>query len=398
MKIFINSKTLILTGLSYMLMASCQTKTHEAEEDHHSEEENVVELTQGQYDLAEIKIGKAEKRNIGSALMVNGVIDVPPQNNISINVPYGGFIKYTEMLPGTMVKKGQLLARIENPDFIEFQEEYLSALARREYLKAQYERQKTLLEEKVIAAKDFQQAKSDHFANEAQLNSSEQKLKLIGLNPASTRNGKISASVNIYSPVSGSVMDVYSNIGKYIEPKDVIMDIANSEDLHVELTVYENDIPFISKGQLIRFNLANSPDEWREAEIFLVGTSVREDRSVTVHGHLKQEYPDLLPGMYVSAKIERGSHEVWTISEDAIVRFAGKHYIFSYTGDEMENDQPMKKFEMLEVTKGDSEEGFTEISLANRDLKIDDLEIVNEGAFTLLATAKNKDGGHGHAH
>ena len=62
--------------------------------------------------------------------------------------------------------------------------------------------------------------------------------------------------VNIYAPVSGSVREVYTNVGKYIDPEDVIMDVTDAKDLHVELTVYENDIPntvLIAK-KLIRNN------------------------------------------------------------------------------------------------------------------------------------------------
>ena len=388
-----------MMGTMILFMGSCNSKTEkETHEDHH-EEENRVELTQAQYDQANIKIGEIEKRVIGSELVVNGIIDVPPQSNISINMPYGGFVKYIDMLPGTPVKKGQLLATIENPEFIQFQQEYLEGVANQEFLKAEFERQQELFNEKVASGKNFQQAKSNYLANEARIKTMEARLRLIGFNTSKIRNGAVSASVNIYSPVTGSVRDVYTNIGNYINPKDVIMNITNADDLHVELTVYENDIPKVKKGQRIRFKLANSPDQWREAEVFSLGSNVREDRSVTVHGHLKKEYDDLLPGMYVTAHIETDSEKSWAVPESSAVRFGGKYYLFSYDGQQTENGQVMHEFEMLEVIRGYTEDGYTQISLADSSKDISVIKLVSEGAFTLLAKAKNSEeegAGHGH--
>lgn len=387
-----------MTLLMMVIVASCGTKTAEVAEEHHAEESS-VELTQAQYQQAKIALGAIEKRNIGSELQVNGIIAVPPQSNISINMPYGGFVKFTDLLPGTSVKKGQLLAVIENPDFIQFQQDYLEGLANQEYLKAEFERQQELYNEKVASGKSFQQAKSAYLANEARIKTMEARLKLIGFNPTKISSGSVSASVNVYSPVTGYVREVFTNIGKYIDPKDVIMNITNSEDLHVELTVYENDIPRIKEGQRIRFSLANSPDQWREAEVFLIGSGVREDRSVTVHGHLKEMYDDLLPGMYVTAKVETNTNEVWAVPESAVVRFVGKRYIFGYVNEHMENGEKVHAFEMLEVTSGYSEDGFTHVTLVDSSKELSTIKLVSEGAFTLLAKAKNTEeegGGHGH--
>lgn len=385
--------------LMILIMASCNSKTEEAAKEEHHEEKNNVELTQAQYDQANIELGSIEKRVIGSELMVNGIIDVPPQGNISINMPYGGFVKYINMLPGTSVKKGQLLATIENPEFIQFQQDYLEGLANQEFLKAEFDRQQELYNEKVASGKSFQQAKSNYLANEAKIKTMEARLKLIGINLAKIRDGIVATSVSIYSPVTGSVREVYTNMGKYIHPQDVIMDITNAEDLHVELTVYENDIPKIKKGQRIRFTLANTPDQWREAEVFLLGSSVREDRSVTVHGHLEQMYEDLLPGMYVTAKVETDSNDVWTVPEPSVVRFGGKYYIFAYTDQRTENGKTVHDFEMLEVIRGYTEDDYTQISLADSLREISTIKLVSKGAFTLLATTKNSEeegGGHGH--
>ncbi|MDO7171118.1 efflux RND transporter periplasmic adaptor subunit [Mariniflexile sp. AS56] len=390
-------KLVLLTTL--VLATGCKDKqANKAEDMHEAEHENVVEFTEAQFAQTDIRVGKIEKRNIGHEITVNGMIDVPPQGNISVTVPYGGFLKQTTMLPGTKLKKGQVIATVENPEFIEFQRDYLEALAHNEYLKSDFERQETLNKEEVTSTKVFQKAKSSYLTNKANIQALESKLRLIGINPSSVKNGKISSVVSIHSSINGIVREVYINTGKYFTPQDVLMDITDASDLHVELKVYENDIPLIRIGQRIRFRLANAPDAWMEAEVFLVGNNVRTDRSITIHGHLKEENEALLPGMFINANIEVETLELYAVPEEAVVRFEGKHYIFKSEGKSKEDDQMMHHFEMLEVIKGNEEEGFVAVSLVDKTQDISKLDIVLKEAFTVLAKAKNseEEGGHGH--
>lgn len=381
------------------MTVGCKDNTQTIVEEEHTENENRIELTDAQLAQTNVVIGKVEKRQIGHEIMVNGLIDVPPQGNISVTVAYGGFLKYTEMLPGSRIKKGQVIATVENPEFIDFQREYLEALANNDYLKADFERQETLNTENVTSSKVFQKAKSMYLTNQANIKALESKLRLIGLNPTSVKNGNISTVVNIYSPINGVVREVYINTGKYFNPQDVLMDITDSSDLHVELNVYEDDIHLIRNGQRIRFRLANAPENWMEAEVFLIGNNVREDRSITIHGHLKDKTDELLPGMFINAAIEVEANEQYALPEEAIVRFEGKQYIFNSLGKRKEGEAIMNDFEMIEILKGNEEEGYVAFTFEDKSHKIEAMEVVLKDAFTLLAKAKNSEeegGGHGH--
>jgi cobalt-zinc-cadmium efflux system membrane fusion protein len=176
------------------------------------------------------------------------------------------------------------------------------------------------------------------------------------------------------------------------------MDVTDAKDLHVELTVYESDITKVQTGQKIRFSLANKPESWKEAEVFLIGSGVRDDRSITVHGHLLEEYEDLWPGMFVNARIETGTSDSYTLPEDAVVRFNSKNYIFISKESNKENGVEKHNFEMVEVITGSSEAGIIQIDLVEEGFDIKSASIVIKDANTLLATAKNSDDGGGHGH
>ncbi len=387
---------LYMTIFSIVIMIpACTTKQDKKESEGIYVQDKLVELTKEQIAIAGILMGKASKRNIGTELKVNGIIDVPPHSRVSINLPYGGFLKDTKMLPGTMVKKGQLLAIIENPEFIQFQQDYLESLAQQEYLKAEYVRQKELFREEVSSERTYQLAKSEYLANDVHVRTMGDRLELIGFNLNRIRKGETSASVSIYSPISGSVRDVYTNVGKYINPQDPIMEITDTKDLHVELSVYENDIPHIQEGQKIRFTVTNSPNQIREAEVFLVGSSVREDHSVTVHGHLRQVEKDLLPGMYVSANLIVDTNEAWTVSKDAVVRYNGKHFVYVLNNNHQENNQNVYSFELKEVIKGMTETDFIQIEYLKNKNDINSDTIVLKGAYSILSESKiSEEEGH----
>ena len=154
-----NNKYKIVLFLAILITIGCKEKAvTEPDQAHENFNENRVELSDAQMVQTEIEIGAVTKRKIGSEITVNGMIDVPPQGNVSITTPYGGFLKKTAMLPGSRLKKGQLIAQVENPEFIEFQRDYLEALAKDAYLKLEFDRQKTLNKENIASNKVFEKA------------------------------------------------------------------------------------------------------------------------------------------------------------------------------------------------------------------------------------------------
>lgn len=385
-----NFYTEIIVSTLTGIVLSCGDPQRETVSKDEPAESQTVLLTHEQWKNAGITLGKIERRYMAEMLQVNGKIEVPPSHNVSISVPYGGFIKTMVLLPGSVVKKHEVLFSIENPDFIEIQQQYLENLSRRDFLKVEKERQAQLFSENVVSAKAYQQAESEYLMNEARIKGLEEKLRLIGLNPEEIRKGRIFSSVQIFSPIDGIVSDVYANVGKYINPKDVVMDITNTEDLHVELELYEKDMARVRKGQAIYFYLPAVPDSIMEAYVHLVGATVREDRSVTIHGHLHRPYAHLRPGMYVMASIEIDKRSCWAVPESALVRYRGRYYIFVFKGEKLSGEKKMHCFSMMEINKGAEENGWVEIMIPQIQ-RPDTFTIATQGSVILLAQLKNKE-------
>jgi len=213
-----------------------------------------ITFTADQYQLSGIETGTIQNRELSNIIKLNGIIDVEPSNVASVSAPLGGFIKTAGLLPGQPVKKGQVLATVENPEFINLQQEYMESLGKLQYLEQEYKRQQTLREQDVNAAKTLQQVTSDYKVMQARVNGLEQKLALAGISSSALQQGgKISRTANIYAPISGFVTASNVNIGKYVNPTDVLFELENRSDLHLALNALEKDITKVKVGQTVKF-------------------------------------------------------------------------------------------------------------------------------------------------
>lgn len=402
-------KYCIILFAAIFLFVSCgssdkPSNTEPKAEEKHEKEASEVMLTDAQFKTAGISFGSVEMKQISGTFKANGVLDVPPQNMVSISIAMGGFLKQTSLLEGKKVRKGELIAVIENPEYVQMQQDYLEAKSQLEYARADYDRQQELAKENINAKKTLQQAKASFETLTAKVNGLKEKIKVSGISLSRVENGNIQSAINIYSPINGFVTEINANIGKFVNPTDVLFEIVDTEHLHAELTVFEKDVPKLQIGQKVRFTLANETTE-RTAKVYLIGREISSDRTVRIHCHIDKEDIHLLAGMYLKAVVETGQMQVPALPDEAIVDYQGQKYIFVATEEEHATDTSVKKeeasgaeyhFKMISIQTGNSDVGYTEVILPEG---VDKTRIVIKGAYALLSKMKNsEEEGEGHAH
>jgi len=241
----------------------------------------------------------------------------------------------------------------------------------------------------------------------------QQQLQLMGINAASLQNGKLASVLSVRSPIAGIVSNVMVKIGSYTDVSTAVAEIVDNSQLHLDLFVYEKDLPKLKNNQLIHFTLTNNPGKEYDAQIFSLGSSFEgESKAVSVHAVVKGDKSGLIDGMNITAVISLEKATVPAVPTEAIVTMAGQDYIFIVTEkhDEAEHaqgkdsirhddhKQPGEKgltFEKIPVAKGTTDIGYTEITLLKDIPK--DAKIVMKGAFFVLAKMTNAgEGGHGH--
>ncbi len=393
MKFQINSKikVLIFTALVVMACGNNDSEKGSAQETTPKEDQKVgngakqISFTKDQYNLAGIETGQVEMRNLSNIVKLNGVVDVEPKSMASVSAPLGGYLKTAGRLPGEEIKKGQVLATIENPEFIQIQQDYLESLGKLEFLEEEFNRQKQLREEDVNSAKTFQEVSSEYKITQGKVKALEQLLTLVGINSASVKNGTIIPAANLYAPITGYVKTSNVNIGDYVTPQDVLFEIVNLDDIHLALNAFEKDLEKIEVGQSVKFSLSNDNSFDRTASVFLKGKATGEDRITPVHCHIeKGDEKNLLPGMYVKAWVETGTNKQLAIPSEAIVQYEGKDYvIFQTTGSDSGYS-----FKLEQIKKGIEQEGYTGITFAE-SANVKDLKPVTRNAYTILSALRN---------
>ncbi len=364
-----------------LLFSGCGTKEVKVESTKTDAVETMyVSLTAAQMENVGVKTNKMEEKEISSILNLNGKIDVPPQNLISISIPMGGYLKSTDLLPGSVVKKGQVIASLEDQQYIQLQQEYLLMKVKLKISEGEYNRQKELNASKASSDKVYNQAEADYKTARINVRALEENLQLIGINPNNLDESKISKRITIISPIDGYVSKVNANIGKYLTPSEVLFELVNVSDIHLNLTVYEKDLEKLQIGQkLIAFN-NNEQNIKYPCEIILIGHSLSNEKSTEVHCHFIKYDKNLVPGMYMNAEVELKNNKAMTLPEEAVVRFGNSEFVFV--------EVKKGNYEMMEVQTGGKEKGYVEI-INSENLK--NRPIVVRGAYSLLMKLKNTE-------
>ncbi|MES2807963.1 MAG: efflux RND transporter periplasmic adaptor subunit [Bacteroidota bacterium] len=373
-------KRYILSGfIAIAMLTACgDKKAPQEEKEATPADTTLVSLTATQFKNAGIEIGKPTSSQVSGVLRLQGSIDVPPQSTVSVSFPLGGYLKRTELLPGVHVYKGQVLAVLEDMQFIQIQQDYLSAREKELFAEKEYKRQQELNASKASSDKVTEQAKVEMETQKINMRSLAQKLELIGINPTRLNANNISKSVNILSPIDGFVSKVNVNIGKYTSPTDVLFELVNPKDIHLALDVFEKDVNQLAIGQKVITYTTDKPDKKYEAEIILISKNLNEDRMANVHCHFEKFDANLLPGMFMNAEVEVTNNTGLTVKDEAVVRWQNKHYVFASQGN--------NSFKMLPVILGNANAGMQHISAPGLTA---DTEIVTKNAYALLMKLKN---------
>jgi len=341
--------------------------------------EDLVTMTSAQMQSANVQVGKLEQKAISTILKVNGTVDVPPQSLVSVSMPLGGYLKSTHLLPGMYVRKGEVIATMEDQQYIQLQEDYLVTKSNLVYAESEFRRQKELYETKASSEKVYQQARMEYDNQKIALRALSEKMELIHINPATLTESNISRTVKIYAPITGFVSAVKMNIGRYVTGTDVLFELINPADIHLNLKVFEKDIDKLSIGQSVMAYTLHQPDKKYPCEVMLISQALSTDRTAEVHCHFKNYDKILLPGMYLNAEIAVRNHQAYVVPEEAVVNFEGKNFVFIAGAP--------NEYQLVAIETGVKEGGFIEI--VNKEA-ISDRDIVTTGAYAVLMELKNK--------
>lgn len=372
-------KSRLTYSILFTFLVACSSKVEKgaAEAKESLAESNIVSLTKAQLHIGKIAIGSLQTTKMQKTIKVNGFIDVPPQNMMSVSIPMGGYVKKANLIPGEKVSKGTVLAVLEDASYISLQQDYLTAKSKLVFLEADYNRQKALNTSKTSSDRQFQLATSEYESQKYLVKSLSEKLQLMGLVPSSLNENNISKSISFKSPISGYVTKVNVNAGKYVTPTDVLFEIMDPSDLHARLIVFENDATAIKSGNKVTFTVNNKSDKTYDAKVHLVTPDIENERTTEVHCDVVTSNTGLFPGTFVNAQIQLNDATVSALPAASIVKWQNKSYVFV--------ERSSLTYEMVPVVAGMESKDMVEIISG---ISVDQ-KVVVANAYTLLMKLKN---------
>jgi RND family efflux transporter MFP subunit len=368
-------KSLYIIALSLVLFSCKESKTEEVEQ----KDNGLTTVTSAQFKSSGMEIATPTEQDFDVTVKASGKIDVPPQNRAKVNTFMGGYVKSTTLLVGNKVTKGQALLTLQNTEFLDIQKDYMEVAEQLNFLKSEYDRQKTLYDEKITSQKNYLKAESDYRRAKAMHQSLRAKLVLLNINPRNAEKGILTSTITIFSPITGDIVIMNANVGMYVAPSDVILEIVDTDHLHLELAVFEKDILNVKIGQKIHFKVPEASKDVFDAEVHLVGKSIEgNDRTINIHGHLDDAIKQkLLTGMFVEAEIIVDSKKGLAIPSEALVTENNKNFVLL-----LDNEKNGYSFKKVSVTIGEKSENFVEIlpnTLINSSSRI-----LTKGVFDLV--------------
>lgn len=402
-------------------------EARKAEAEHEEGPVTVAELSAAQIKAVGIVFGGIEEKELTATIKANGLLSVPNNNKANATALYGGVVKTLNVQLGDNVRKGQVIATITNPQFVQLQEEYVSLASKITLAEQEMVRQQELNEGNAGARKNLQAATAEFNSLRARKASLQQQIQLMGINPNSVNLSNMRTSLAVRSPINGTVSNVFAKIGSYVDVSSPVIEIVDNSLLHLDLQVFEKDLPLIKVGQIINFQLTNNPDKTYTAKVFTIGSSFENDsKTIAVHSTVVGSKVGLIDGMNITGMIGINNVRTPAVPNDAIVEADGKYYIFVETvkkpeeheeghddhghahddgeathahsnekeaGQHGEEQAKNINFEKIEILKGVSALGYTAITPVNEVPA--GTRIVVKGAFFINAKMSNT-GGHEH--
>ncbi|MGG5508176.1 MULTISPECIES: efflux RND transporter periplasmic adaptor subunit [unclassified Myroides] len=379
--------------LGTIFFFNCQNKTTTEEtvvtqEDEHEEDgAKEVELNNAQRKAAGIVMGQLEDKNLSDVIKVNGQTELPPQNQADVTTFLSGTITQILVNIGDRVTKGQVLAIADSPEYIKLQEDYQVSKNNLEYLDLEYKRQQTLRAENVNSEKTYQKTKSELNIEKSRYQSLTNQLSLVGTGSSRT--------LKIVAPISGNVSAIPIRIGTNIVNGQTLFALVDNSKIHLDLKIYEKDLPYVHEGQKVSFNLTNINKAEVTATIFSIGKAFEPGtKTVIAHATIDQVPDNLIPGLYVNALIDVGTNTVKALPNEAIIKADGREFIFVSEASEEHGDH--FHYKRIEVKTGVKELGYTQVEII--EAVPEDYAIVTQGAYYLQSHLIKNEGGGGHSH
>jgi cobalt-zinc-cadmium efflux system membrane fusion protein len=324
-----------------------------------NESDQLIQISQKQFITDKMEIGAVTTHCFEDLISCNGSIAAPPNGIANISTPVSGIVKSIHFTTGDYVKKGQVLCQIESNDLIVLQQEFAETSALLTGVKADYERSKALYNEKIGAEKDLITSESTYKATKAKYESLELKLQVLRLNTDKIKGGDFYSSLSITAPINGYITNYNLILGQFTEQQKSLIEIVDTDQLQIQISVFEKDIQHLKIGQKLYFKTISNPNESFTAHLSAIGKGIDpETKTILCLAKMEEKAKGkLYNGSFIEAEITTNEKDAMALPSHAILKSGSDHYVFVIDN----SDEKSYYLRKEKIKIGCESKGFSEI-------------------------------------
>lgn len=347
--------TLVLL-LSVVGITSCSSDAPSTKADP-SSRDNASLFTVPREQMEHVQVVTVQPTDFPRILRLTGAVAFNGFLTTPVITQVGGPVSRLVVSPGQQVRKGQPMLYVKSPDYSQLRANYLKArdahsLAHKNYVRAQ-----DLYAHHAIAERDLQAAESAEIQAQADLQSAEQSLKILGIpQPDTLVERPVSPEVPLIAPLSGEAVERLCAPGQLIQAGQTqCFTISNMQTVWVLANVYEDQLAYVHVGDPVTIKTDAYPDVFH-GHISFMGAAL-DPTSRTLQARIDTANPQgkLKKDMYVTATVVAGKiSNALLVPDSAVLRDAeNEPFVYVEAGPD--------RFARRQVKVGASDAGKTQI-------------------------------------
>jgi membrane fusion protein, heavy metal efflux system len=383
------SVSLFISGCGESAHKEIEANRAGASKDKHEAEKGRIKLSAEAIKNAGIKTVIVNAEALPDLLSVTANISHNQDRVFHVTPRIRGRVVEVYVSLGSSVGQGTRLALLDSTELGESKAEYLKAKTLLELAKANYEREKSLFDQKIAAQKDVLAAEADYRKAEAEVKTLNERLRLFGLSDEAIANLDSAPSrYVILSPGPGVIVEREISQGEVIEAGKKVFTVSDLSAVWVLLNVYEKDLAKIKVGMPVKIMAESYPGEVFNGKVVYINDTVDpQSRTVPVRVVVPNPGRRLKPGMFATAEIQTpaSTGTIFMIPPIAVQKIEGKSSAFVQEGE--------GNFLKRDLELGRSMGGKVEVKSGLKEGE----QVVTEGSFVLKSELLKGEGeAHGH--
>lgn len=312
-------KHFFLGVLLVAVLFSCNNKKSGDEAATTSADSSLIVVTNRQFEAMQMEFGNLRETQFSESVKVNGHVISSVNGQAQVTSRISGTIRSISREMGDFIPAGGVLCTIESNDFIVLQQDFATVSNQFNEARSAYERLQSLYRDSISSRKDFIAAESSYKSLSAQYNGMKQRLSLLNVNPAQIESGNFYRILEVRSPIGGYITQINCMIGEYVTPEKMLMTVINTNQLYLQLDVYEKDITRLAVGQNVEFYNPNNPSGKFTAKLTKIGKAIDpEKKTIVCTAQIDPTNVNFVNNMYIEADVNVKEYTAKGLPEDAL--------------------------------------------------------------------------------